>query len=294
MTLDQITTPFERRRVIEYRKDSNKVVRHWYEVQHVVGTLYKTRTTPDEWNTPEFKLCVFFDGGSDGILWQWMRQPERYTVDSMEKSAKRYCVDSIGAMLSDFRERMKTDRFIGNKEIEFIRQFDPAFADVCAKYREDYYARKKAKEAERRQTLEAEEEAEEAAEKVRRQAEMDAAKAKYLGWADTMSPMRFGKVDSILGTLVRCDGKVMSRREFVIQAVEGGWMPKQMDGVTSWHGSKWEPKQSKPRTEYCLVKENFSYKVSKTEFDFAVYIAEHKDGNRDGKVDKETIQPHLK
>ena len=43
MTLDKITTPFKRRRVIEYGKDGNKVVRHWYEVQHVIGTLYKTK-----------------------------------------------------------------------------------------------------------------------------------------------------------------------------------------------------------------------------------------------------------
>ena len=45
MTLDQLITPFERRRVIEYGKDGNKVVRHWYEVQHVIGTLYKTKET---------------------------------------------------------------------------------------------------------------------------------------------------------------------------------------------------------------------------------------------------------
>ena len=92
-----------------------------------------------------------------------------------------------------------------------------------------------------------------------------------------MTPMRFGKVDAILGSLVRCDGKVMTRREFVIQAVKDGWMPEQRDGVTSWYGSKWEPKQSKPRTEYRLVKENLSYKVSKIEFDFAIYIEGHKE-----------------
>lgn len=90
-----------------------------------------------------------------------------------------------------------------------------------------------------------------------------------------MTPMHFGKVDAVLGSLIRCDGKVMTRREFVIQAIKDGWTPEQKDGVTSWYGSKWEPKQSKPRTEYRLVRENFSYKVSKTEFDFAKYYVEH-------------------
>ena len=43
MTLENLTTPFERRRVIEYGADGNKVVRHWYVVQHVVGSIYKSK-----------------------------------------------------------------------------------------------------------------------------------------------------------------------------------------------------------------------------------------------------------
>ena len=36
MTLDNLLTPFERRRVIEYSADGVKAVRHWYDVQHVI------------------------------------------------------------------------------------------------------------------------------------------------------------------------------------------------------------------------------------------------------------------
>lgn len=43
------------------------------------------------------------------------------------------------------------------------------------------------------------------------------------------------------------------------------------------YGSKWEPKQSKPKTEYGLSKDGYIYKVSKTEYDFAVYLTEHKE-----------------
>ena len=60
MTLDNLTTPFERRRVIEYGADGNKVVRRWYEVQHVIGSLYKSKDTPDDRGELEFKLFVFF------------------------------------------------------------------------------------------------------------------------------------------------------------------------------------------------------------------------------------------
>lgn len=273
MTLDKITTPFERRRVIEYGKDGNKVVHHWYEVQQVDGAIYKTRNFPDENGAPQFKLCIFFEGIQNGLRWQWMAHPDRYSVEQIMDAAKRDCVDSMATLLADLFGRIEAGKFIGNSQIEFVRQFDPTAADRFAKHRENYYAKKKEDERRRRQ----EREAEEAAEKARQQAELKVVKAKYFGWADTMSPLRFGKVDAVLGSLVRCGGKVMTRREFVIQAVKDGWMPERENGVTSWYGSKWEPKQSKPKTEYLLVKENSSYKVSKTEFDFATHIVKHKE-----------------
>ena len=242
MTLDQLITPFERRRVIEYGKDGNKVVRHWYEVQHVIGTLYKTKETKNERGDLLFNLVIFFDDKSDG----------------------RCQIDSAAHMYMSLNDRMEQNKFIGAADIEFFRQFDRAAAERYAQYRLDYYARKEVAERERRLALEEQE----AAEKARQQAKLEAAKAKYHGWADTMSPIRFGKVDAILGSLVRCNGKVMTRREFVVQAVRDGWMPEQRDGVT---------RQGKPRMEYRLVKENLSYTVSKTEFDFAKYYVEHRE-----------------
>lgn len=271
MTLDKITTPFERRRVIEYGKDGNKVVRHWYEVQHVIGTLYKTKETKNEWGDSLFNLVIFFDNKSDGLMFERMSHPERYTVERVADTMRRYQIDSVTHMYIGLNDRMEQNKFIGAADIEFFRQFDRAAAERYAQHRLDYYARKEAEERERRRVVEEQE----AAEKARQQAELEAAKAKYFGWADTMTPMHFGKVDAVLGSLIRCDGKVMTRREFVIQAIKDGWTPEQKDGVTSWYGSKWEPKQSKPRTEYRLVRENFSYKVSKTEFDFAKYYVEH-------------------
>lgn len=266
MTLDKITTPFRRRRVIEYGADGNKVVRHWYDVQHVTGSVYKSRNIKNDWGELEFSLFIFFgDAKSDGLMFQRkMKHPDWYTVEKISESARQYGLDTPPHMYADLETRVNNKKFIGNAEIEFIRQFDPTVADQFAKYRKDYYARKEVAERERRRVLEEQE----VAEKARQQAELEAAKAKYLGWADTMSPMRFGKVDAVLGSLVRCDGKVMTRREFVVQAVRDGWIPEQRDGVT---------RQGKPRTEYRLVRENFSYTVSKTEFDFAKYYVEHRE-----------------
>ena len=142
MTLDKITTPFERRRVIEYGKDGNKVVRHWYEVQHVIGTLYKTKETKNEWGDSLFNLVIFFDNKSDGLMFERMSHPERYTVERVADTMRRYQIDSVTHMYIGLNDRMEQNKFIGAADIEFFRQFDRAAAERYAQHRLDYYARK--------------------------------------------------------------------------------------------------------------------------------------------------------
>lgn len=267
MTLDKIITPFERRRVIEYGKDGNKVVRHWYEVQHVIGTLYKTKETKNEWGDTLFNLVIFFDDKSDGLMFERMAHPERYTVEQIADAMRRCQIDSVTHMYLSLNERMERGKFIGAADIAFFCQFDRTAAERYAQYRLDYYARKEAEERERRRALEEQE----AAEKARQQAEQEADKAKYFGWADSMTPMQYGKMHRRMEEIVKCDGKFMSRREFIISSVKAGWMPEQKDGVISWYHGR----ETKPRTEYRLRKENQYYKVSKTDFSFAEYYVEH-------------------
>lgn len=273
MTLDKIETPFERRRVIKYGRDGNKVVHRWYNVRHVIGTLYMSEITEDDYRKKIFDLFVFFPDVKYGLYYSRMANPDWYTPEKLLESLAQMGFEGKDTFVTDLDERMERNIHIGNAMIEFVRQWDSEKADVCAEYRAARLARREEEEHQRRM----EEDAAEAKEKAENEAKLKAEKKQYLGWADSMSPMRFGKVDAVLGSLIRCDGKVMTRREFVVQAVKDGWMPKQLDGVTSWYGSKWEPKQSKPRTEYRLVKENLSYKVSKTEFEFAMYLVEHRE-----------------
>ena len=177
MTLNNLMTPFERRRVIEYGKDGNKVVRHWYDVQHVIGSLYKSKDFPNDWGELEFKLFVFFDGKCDGLRFEWLSHPECYTVERVADTMCRCRVDSMTHMYLELNDRMEQDKFIGNAEIEFIRQFDPAAADRYAKHREDFYARR----AEQERTKALARQAEKDANRAKAQAELAAEKAKYLG-----------------------------------------------------------------------------------------------------------------
>lgn len=273
MTLEELTTPFERRRVIEYGADGHKVVRHWHEVQNVIGTLHKGRTFKDEFGQLECGLFIFFPGVKDGLSVEKIRNPDHRTVEQMNESIGRSHYDSAYHMVCGLDERIKKNQFIGNAQIEFVRQFDPAAADRFARHRSDFYARQEEKERQERLARQAAEDAE----KARQQAELAALKALYLGWADQMTPLRFGKADATMGALCRADGKVMTRREFVISCVKDGWEPRKDEGVTTWYGSKWESKETKPRTVHKLVKDNLCYVVSKTEYDFAAYLAEHRE-----------------
>lgn len=176
-------------------------------------------------------------------------------------------------MYLELNDRMEQDKFIGNAEIEFIRQFDPAAADRYAKHREDFYARR----AEQERTKALARQAEKDANRAKAQAELAAEKAKYLGWVDDMTPLRFGQVSALMDTSIRVDGKITTRREFIINCIKDGWVPQKKDGVTSWYKRGGKYKESNPRTEYELHKEGFVYvyKISKTEYDFAVYLVEH-------------------
>lgn len=268
MMLTEVNTPFERRRYIGYGMDGNKAVRHWCEVQLVSGSLYKSRNIQNEQNGLECKLFIFFPDVDSGMLLQVLRHAERASVEELGADVKKLMLDSVANMITDLNSRMEKNQFIGNAQIEFVRQFDPAAAERYARYRLAYIARKK--EAARQEAL-AEQERQ-AAKEAERLAEIEAEKAQYLGWADEMTALRFGKVKSQMEKLARFDGKVMSRRDFIIQSIKDGWVPEKTENVTTWYGSRWEPKESKPKTVYTLNKDGFCYKLSKTEFDFAEFL----------------------
>lgn len=271
MTLDKLTTPFEHRRVIEYGRDGNTVVRHWYEVQHVVGSIYKSKDVLNDRGEPEFKLFVFFGDTSDGMQFEWLSHPERYTVEQVAETMRRCKVDSATHMYVDLNDRMEQNKFIGNAQIEFFRQFDSTAADRYAQYRKDFYARK----AEKERVKDLERQAAEKAKQAKEQAELTAERGQYFGWADGMTPLRFGQVSVLMNSSIRVEGRIMTRREFVINCVKDNWVPQKKDGVTSWYKRGGEVKESKPKTEYQLYKNGFVYGISKTEYDFAVYLMEH-------------------
>ena len=67
------------------------------------------------------------------------------------------------------------------------------------------------------------------------------------------------------------NSKILSRRDFILELLSSGWKPERKEGVVSYYGSKWNRKQSKPKTEYLMGRQNESYTITKVEYDFALY-----------------------
>lgn len=99
------------------------------------------------------------------------------------------------------------------------------------------------------------------------------------GYADGKTQIQTERIYNVLSKIqgYREGEKVKykSRRDFIIDTLAEGGKAEQKDGIISYYGSKWDRKQSKPKTEYRLyTAEGSYYTITKIEYDFAVYMME--------------------
>lgn len=277
MRMTEISTPFKKRRVFEYANDENTVVRHWHDMQHVSGTLYQGKCESDNYGRNASVLYMFLPGIADGLTICRLDNPERYDVKEIMDSVIKSGKDSAENLVAALNKRMDAGFYINNAMISFVRQFNPERAECYEKHRQAFIHRRDVEEETERKAQKKQVDAKRKAEDERKAAELASKKAKYFGFADSMTPMRLGKVDNLMSALIKVDGAVMSRRDFVIRSVKEGWRPSKTEKVIAWNGRRTVLKTENRKTEYQLQKENLTYRVSKTEYDFAKYIEEHKE-----------------
>lgn len=99
------------------------------------------------------------------------------------------------------------------------------------------------------------------------------------GYADGKTQIQTERIYNILSKIqgYREGEKVnyKSRRDFIIDTLSEGGKAEQKDEIISYYGSKWDRKQSKPKTEYRLyTAEGSYYTITKIEFDFACFMME--------------------
>lgn len=202
------------------------------------------------------------------------------TAEQMQKALQNY--NGKMGTFSDFENMIKKSvaegQYVKNDALYLLKVHGcTETLQKALEVKEGIKQKQIQEEAEKHAKIEAEQrkkEEETRAETERKKAE----KVAFLcGYADGKTQIQTERIYNILSKIqgYREGEKVnyKSRRDFIIDTLAEGGKAEQKDGVISYYGSKWERKQSKPKTEYRLyTAEGSYYTITKIEYDFAVYM----------------------
>lgn len=116
----------------------------------------------------------------------------------------------------------------------------------------------------------------------------------YFGFTENMSPMQAARVKKSLDKLIRYNGEVMTKKEYIYKKLKEGVKPSYQENY-SYYSSKTKT-MTKPKTLYKLQwteinhlgNENIVFnEISKTEYEFACYLIEN------GFLDVSTAQRYI-
>ena len=202
------------------------------------------------------------------------------TAEQMQKALQNY--NSKMGTFSDFENMIKKSvaegQYIKNDALYLLKVHGcTETLSKALEVKEGIRAKQIQAETEKHAKFEAEQrkkEEEAKAEAERKKAE----KVAFLcGYADGKTQIQIERIFDVLSKIkgYSDNGKVeyKSRKDFIIDTLSEGGKAEQKDGVISYYGSKWDRKQSKPKTEYRLyTAEGSYYTITKIEYDFAVFM----------------------
>lgn len=92
----------------------------------------------------------------------------------------------------------------------------------------------------------------------------------YFGFTNSKTALSQTRIEDTLNKLIMYNGEVMTRKQFVYIKLHEGCKPEVAYDVVYY--SRKLQDYTKPKTEYRLSKDNLYNEVSKTEYDYAVYL----------------------
>ena len=202
------------------------------------------------------------------------------TAEQMQKALQNY--NNKMGTFSDFENATKNNiengAYIKNDVLYLLKVHGcTETLQKALEVKEEIKAKQIQEEAEKYAKFEAEQRKRE--EEARAEAERKkAGKVAFLcGYADGKTQIQIEIIFDVLSKIkgYSDNGKVeyKSRKDFIIDTLSEGGKAEQKDGVISYYGSKWERKQSKPKTEYRLyTAEGSYYTITKIEYDFACFM----------------------
>lgn len=205
------------------------------------------------------------------------------TAEQMRKALQNY--NGKTETFSDFEKTIKNavanGQYIKNDVLYLLKVHGcTETLQKALEVKEGIKAKQIQEEAEKHAKIKAEQrkkEEEAKAEAERKKAE----KVAFLcGYADGKTQIQTERIYNILSKIQgyrnsQNSGKVeyKSRKDFIIDTLAEGGKAEQKDGIISYYGSKWDRKQSKPKTEYRLyTAEGSYYTITKIEYDFACFM----------------------
>lgn len=205
------------------------------------------------------------------------------TAEQMQKALQNYNI-KMGTF-SDFENMIKNaiaeGQYIKNDVLYLLKVHGcTETLQKALEVKEGIKQKQIQEEAEKHAKIEAEQrkkEEETRAETERKKAE----KIAFLcGYADGKTQIQTERIYNVLSKIQgyrnnQNGGKIeyKSRRDFIIDTLVEGGKAEQKDGIISYYGSKWDRKQSKPKTEYRLyTAEGIYYTITKIEYDFACFM----------------------
>ena len=198
------------------------------------------------------------------------------TAEQMQKALQNYN-GKMGTFL-DFENMIKKSivegQYIKNDALHLLKVH--GCNETLAKaleVKEGIKQKQIQEEAEKHAKIEAEQRKKE--EEARAEAERKKAeKVAFLcGYADGKTQIQIERIFDVLSKKYIYDGKLKTRKDFIIDTLSEGGKAEHKDGIISYYGSKWDRKQSKPKTEYRLYAADGSfYTITKIEYDFACFI----------------------
>lgn len=158
MKLQELTAPFERKKVVAYKSDHTTAFVKGIELQPVCGTLYRDATAYDSYHQGRCSLYAYFDCVGLGIYLNALYNPDERDLDEIQGLGEQMPISSLEAYTIDLVRRTKAQEFISNTELEFARLAIPdrfpdfqsarrVFDEKWAQRQDEKRAKRKAEEA---------------------------------------------------------------------------------------------------------------------------------------------------
>lgn len=157
MELRELTSPYEKRNVITYKRDNTTATVKRIPLQHIAGPAYRDADRKDKCNQCYCHIYVYFDALQIGVDIGGVVYPGLRSVDTILDSVKKQMLETPEMIVAGMDRAVDEGRFISNAWIEFARYAAPDRVEAYQKARLDHIAERERREPEHRAALMAEE-----------------------------------------------------------------------------------------------------------------------------------------